>query len=41
MAFLLRLLERKESLIEVLKEYNSECSNRLRQNPEWRPDENL
>jgi hypothetical protein len=38
MAFLLRLLERKETLIEILKEYNNECSTKLRENVAWRPD---
>ncbi|CAG9318617.1 unnamed protein product [Blepharisma stoltei] len=38
MAFLLKLLERKEALIELLKQYNYECVNRKRETPDWKPD---
>lgn len=38
MAFLLKLLERKEALIELLKQYNSECINKKRENSDWKPD---
>ena len=38
MSFLLRLLERKECLIELLKSYNSECGIKRRENVDWKPD---
>ena len=38
MAFLLKLLERKEALINLLKEYNQESKDRLSHNPNWRPE---
>lgn len=38
MAFLLKLLERKEALIDLLKQYNSEFCQRGQENRSWRPD---
>jgi len=35
MAFLLKLLERKEAMVELLKKYNAEVKN---MGPEWKPD---
>ena len=41
MAFLLKLLERKEALIELLKQYNADFSSRINDNPLWKPDNDL
>lgn len=41
MAFLLKLLERKEALIELLKQYNSDFAGKLQENHMWRPDYDL
>jgi DIRP/Myb-like DNA-binding domain len=41
MAFLLKLLERKEALIELLKQYNAEFALKVHDNPQWRPDNDL
>jgi hypothetical protein len=37
MSFILKLLERKEALLELLKTFNLECSEHLRNDPTWRP----
>ena len=41
MAFLLKLLERKEALIELLKQYNAEFAGKIAENAAWRPDNDL
>jgi hypothetical protein len=38
MSFLLKLLERKEALLELLKNFNLECTEHFRRDPSWRPD---
>mmetsp|Transcript_13751 Transcript_13751/g.25943 ORF Transcript_13751/g.25943 Transcript_13751/m.25943 type:complete len:544 (-) Transcript_13751:840-2471(-) len=38
MSFILKLLERKEALLELLKTFNNECSDHMRKDPSWRPD---
>lgn len=38
MAFLLELLDRKETLIDLLKQYNSEFAQKVQENRAWRPD---
>ncbi|OMJ86765.1 hypothetical protein SteCoe_11618 [Stentor coeruleus] len=41
MAFLLKLLERKEALIELLKQYNAEFAENMNKHSTWRPDYDL
>lgn len=38
MSFILKLLERKEALLELLKTFNLECADHMRKDPSWRPD---
>jgi hypothetical protein len=37
MSFILKLLERKEALLELLKTFNLECAEHIRKDPAWRP----
>ena len=41
MAFLLKLLERKEALIELLKQFNHDFANKVSENKNWKPDHEM
>ena len=41
MAFLLKLLERKEALIELLKQFNHDFASKVAENKNWKPDHEM
>jgi hypothetical protein len=41
MAFLLKLLERKEALIELLKQFNCEFAAKMMENKNWKPEHEM